>query len=192
MYLLLKDLEKASDEALLNDQDRPKGKARIFGGISKEARQYRQKILDFIEMYTPEGNMAVYGDWAAAGALRVDTASLDWDRLAGIKAMELEGPLPKQAKLSSPDDNQLEERRRIKNIYDPGMPGLEVVPAVEEVEVAEVSVPAELVALIRASKLERSTSSSSLKSMFTEEDSLRILPTLNEFRQDETNVTLTY
>lgn len=188
----MKDLEKASDEALLNDQDRPKGKARIFGGISKEARQYRQKILDFIEMYTPEGNMAVYGDWAAAGALRVDTASLDWDRLAGIKAMELEGPLPKQAKLSSPDDNQLEERRRIKNIYDPGMPGLEVVPAVEEVEVAEVSVPAELVALIRASKLERSTSSSSLKSMFTEEDSLRILPTLNEFRQDETNVTLTY
>ena len=165
---------------MLNDQDRPKGKARIFGGISKEAKQYRQKILDFIEMYTPEGNMALYGDWA--GSLKVDSTSLDWEKIASIKSMELEGPLPKQAKLSSPDDNQLDERRRIKNIYDPGMPGLEVVPAVEEVEVATINIPKELISLILASKLERSGSSSSLKSMFSEEDSLRILPTLTEFK----------
>ena len=50
---IFEDLEKAADEELLNDQDRPKGKARIFGGISKEAKQYRQKIADFRLKHNP-------------------------------------------------------------------------------------------------------------------------------------------
>ena len=166
-----------TDKFLL--KDRPKGKARIFGGISKEAKQYRQKILDFIEMYTPEGNMAVYGDWAHA--LKVVADKLDWDKLAGVKAVELETPLPKKAKLSSPDDNQLADRKRIRNIYDPGMTGLEIVPAVEEVTVPAVNIPRQLVDLIQASKLEKSGSSSSLKTMFCDEDAVRILPTMAEF-----------
>ena len=75
------------------------------------------------EMYTPAGNMAVYGAWEGAlkvnrrsqtaeycTALQVGTASLDWERLAGVKGVEVEGPLPKQAKLSPPDDNQLADR----------------------------------------------------------------------------------
>ena len=176
---IFEDLEKAGDKEMMDDQDRPKGKARIFGGISKEAKQYRQKILDFIEMYTPEGNMAVYGDWKAA--LKIDAGKFDWEKLGGVKAMELEGPLPKKAKLSSPDDNQLTERKRIKNIYDPGMPGLEVVPAVEEVNVPSVNIPKELIELIMNSKLEKSGSSSSLKTMFGDEESVRLLPTLTEF-----------
>ena len=63
---IFEDLEKAADEEMMSDLERPRGKAKIFGGISKEAKQYRQKIIDFIEMYTPEGNMAVYGKWASS------------------------------------------------------------------------------------------------------------------------------
>ena len=176
---IFEDLEKAADEEMLNDQDRPKGKARIFGGVSKEARQYRQKILDFIEMYTPEGNMALYGDWKSA--LKIDSDKFDWEKLGNIKSMELDGPLPKKAKLAWPDDNQLDESKRIKNIYDPGMQGIEIVPAVEEVSVSSVNIPKELIELIRNSKLEKSGSSSSLKTMFSDEEALRILPSLTEF-----------
>ena len=180
---IFEDLEKAADEEMLNDQDRPRGKARIFGGISKEARQYRQKVLDFREMYTPEGNMAVYGDWQTA--LRVDAARLDWEKLSNIKAVELEGPLPKKAKLSlAGQDNQLADRRRIKNFYNPGMSGLEIVPAVEEVSLSPLAIAPELINLIVNSKQDRlaaAGTSTSLKSMFSDEDTVRILPTLAEF-----------
>merc|ERR1719431_221900 len=161
---IFEDLEKAADEELLNDQDRPKGKARIFGGISKEAKQYRQKLADFREMYTPAGNMALYGDWKKS--LKVIVESLDWDKIGNIKPVEIEGSLPKQAKLSPIDDNQLTDRKRIKNIYDPGMHGLEVVPAVEEVNITNCDIPKELIDFINKSKQQKSECSSSLKTMF--------------------------
>ena len=46
--------------------------------------------------------------------------NLDWEKISGVRAMELECPVPKKAKLSTPDDNQLFDKKRIKNIYDPG------------------------------------------------------------------------
>merc|ERR1711953_1453931 len=144
---IFEDLEKAADEELLNDQDRPKGKARIFGGISKEAKQYRQKLADFKEMYTPEGNMALYGDWK--NCLKVNLDNLNWDKIANVKSVEVEGPLPKQAKLSLIDDNQLTDRKRIKNIYDPGTLAIEVVPAVEEVVIAKMEIPKELIEFVK-------------------------------------------
>jgi len=178
---IFEDLEKAADDELFNDQDRPKGKARIFGGISKEAKQYRQKLADFREMYTPEGNMAVYGDWKKS--LKVNLDSMDWEKIGNIKPVEIEGALPKKAKLSPADDNQLSDRKRIKNIYDPGMLGLEVVPAVEEVNITTCDIPKDLVDFIKRSKQQKSECSSSLKTMFKAEDSLRILPTLDEFQK---------
>ena len=176
---IFEDLEKAADEEMLSDLERPRGKAKIFGGISKEAKLYRQKIIDFIEMYTPEGNMAVYGKWNSS--LKVNVCNLDWEKISSVKAMELECPVPKKAKLSIPDDNQLCERKRIKNMYDPGMRGLEVVPSVEEVNVSEVNIPSALIELIKLSKMEMSNNSSSLKTIFADEYSLRILPTYSEF-----------
>ena len=177
---IFEDLEKAADEELLNDQDRPKGKARIFGGISKEAKQYRQKLADFREMYTPEGNMSMYGDWK--NALRVCLDKLNWEKIANVKSVEVEGPLPKQAKLSqAAEDNQLTAMRRMKNIYDPGMCGLEVVPAVEEVTVSACCVAQEILDLVKMSKLHNLESSSSLKSVFKDDDALRILPFMDEF-----------
>ena len=176
---IFEDLERKSDEELLNDQDRPKGKARIFGGISKEAKQYRQKLLDFREMYTPDGNMALYGDWK--NALKVDLQKLNWEKLNNIKSVEVEGPLPKQAKLSPPEDYQEKNLKRIKNIYDPGMFGLEVVPAVEEVSINNCPISKELIELIKKSKDQNLESSSSLKSMFKDDDALRILPFMDEF-----------
>jgi len=178
---IFQDLEKAADEELLNDQDRPKGKARIFGGISKEAKQYRQKLADFREMYTPAGNMALYGDWKKS--LKVILENLDWDKIGNVKSVEIEGSLPKQAKLSPADDNQLSERKRIKNIYDPGMLGLEVVPAVEEVNLTSCEIPKELIDFINCSKQQKSECSSSLKTMFKDEDTLRILSTIDEFQK---------
>jgi hypothetical protein len=53
---IFEDLEKQADEEMLKDSERSKGKAKIFGGgKSQKAKQYRQKILDFREMYLPEG-----------------------------------------------------------------------------------------------------------------------------------------
>ena len=178
---IFEDLEKAADEELLNDQDRPKGKAKIFGGISKEAKQYRQKLADFKEMYTPAGNMALYGDWKKS--LKIMLENLNWEKIGNIKPVEIEGSLPKQAKLSPTDDNQLSDRKRIKNIYDPGMHGLEVVPAVEEVNITNCDIPKELIDFINKSKQQKSECSSSLKTMFKDEDTLRILPTLDEFQK---------
>ena len=177
---IFEDLEKAADEELLNDQDRPKGKARIFGGISKEAKQYRQKLADFKEMYTPEGNMALYGDWK--NCLKVNLDKLNWDKIGSVKSVEMEGPLPKQAKLSPQDDNKLSETRRLKNFYDPGMLGLEVVPAVEEVLLSSCSLSPDVINFIKRSKEQKFESSSSLKSVFKDDDAIRILPTLGEFQ----------
>ena len=61
------------------------------------------------------------------------------------------------------------------------MKGLEVVPGVEEVIVADINIPQQLIQLIKSSKLAKSNSSSSLKTIFSEESSLRILPTFAEF-----------
>ena len=177
---IFEDLEKKSDEELLNDQDRPKGKARIFGGISKEAKQYRQKLADFREMYTPDGNMAMYGDWK--NALKINLDNVNWDKIGNIKSVEVEGPLPKQAKLSPPTENhQPKNAKRIKNIYDPGMWGLEVVPAVEEVSSSNCQVKNEITDFIKVSKEQKLDSSSSLKTMFKDDDALRILPIMDEF-----------
>ena len=176
---IFEDLEKAADEELMNDQDRPKGKARIFGGISREAKQYRQKLADFKEMYTPEGNMTLYGNWKKS--LKIIAEKLDWDKIGQVPNKDLEGPLPKQAKLSLSDENQLCDRKRIKNIYDPGTLGIEVVPAVEEVALSTIHIPNELIDFIRLSKKEKSPNSSSLKTMFKDEDTVRVLPTLEEF-----------
>ena len=176
---IFEDLEKAADEELLNDQDRPKGKARIFGGISKEAKQYRQKLADFREMYTPQGNMALYGDWK--NAMKINLDNLNWDKISNIKPVEVEGPLPKLAKLSAPNDDNFNDVKRLKNVYDPGMSGLEFVPAVEEVNINSCNVSNELLDFINRSKQEKSESSSSLKTVFNDEDALRILPFLHEF-----------
>ena len=176
---IFEDLEKAADEELINDQDRPKGKGKIFGGIAAKAKQYRQKLADFREMYTPEGNMSLYGDWKKSLKLVVD--KFDWEKIGQVAGKELEGPLPKQAKLSLTDDNQLTDRKRIKNIYDPGTLGIEVVPAVEEVVIAKMEIPKELIEFVKMSKKEKSVNSSSLKTMFKDEDTVRVLATLEEF-----------
>ncbi len=47
--------------------------------------------------------------------------NLDWEKISAVRAVELECPVPKKAKLSTPDDNQLFDKKRIKNIYDPGI-----------------------------------------------------------------------
>ena len=183
---IFEDLEKAADEELLNDQDRPKGKARIFGGISKEAKQYRQKLADFKEMYTPAGNMALYGDWK--NNLKVNLDKLNWDKIAGVKSVEVEGPLPKQAKLSAQDENKLSEVKRLKNVYDPGMLGLEVVPSVEEVLLSTCNVSKDVIDFIKKSKEQKFESSSSLKTLFKDDDAIRILPTLEEFQKAMKNM----
>ena len=55
---IFEDLERQADEELQKDIDRPKGSGRMFGaGKSKEAKEYRQKLLDFMEMYLPKGNL---------------------------------------------------------------------------------------------------------------------------------------
>ena len=59
---IFEDLERQADEELQKDLDRPKGQQKIFGkSRSKEAKEFRQKLADFKEMYLPKSNMSVYG-----------------------------------------------------------------------------------------------------------------------------------
>ena len=61
---IFEDLERQADEELQKDIDRPKGSGRMFGaGKSKEAKEYRQKLLDFMEMYLPKGNFSYFFPW---------------------------------------------------------------------------------------------------------------------------------
>ena len=50
------------------DEERPEGAAGKWGRgrRSKEARAYRDRMEDFVDTYTPEGNMRSYGDWKNA------------------------------------------------------------------------------------------------------------------------------
>ena len=92
--------------------------------------------------------------------------------------------MPKKKKVDPITDNQLvANRKRQKNVYVPDAQGLELVPMLEDIAIQDCVLQAELLALIRQSKSEgcQSTISSSLKSMFACEDSMKILPTLAEF-----------
>ena len=51
------------------DEERPEGSDAGRWGRgrrSKEARAYRDRMEDFVDTYTPEGNMRSYGDWKNA------------------------------------------------------------------------------------------------------------------------------
>ena len=150
---------------------------------------HRQKIIDFREMYLPKGNMAVYGDWAAA--INLDIAQLDWEEIGRIKASELETPLPKLFKLEEELDceytkKQMDSKKRYKNVYIPEGSSLECVPSVEEVTLKKFKCSDTLKYYVQDSKEIQEddySSHSSLTSMFApgKEEALKILPTMEEF-----------
>ena len=179
---IFEDLEKQADEEMMKDLERPAGKARVAGGKkSKQAQQYRQKIAKFKERFFAEGNMAKMGNWA--DAMRLDLSDWPWEKIGQVKQLEISAHLPKKARLSKFEAEKFARRKRIKNVYVPDQPGLEVVPLVEDLDIQRCEIPAELVQLIRESRQSGQTISSSLKSMFACEESLKSLPTLQEFEE---------
>ena len=77
--------------------DVPKGQARIFGGNkSKEAKEFRQKIADFREIYLPKSNMGGYGlNWDKCLQQGLNIDSLDWGKIEKVRQIDLDTPLPK-------------------------------------------------------------------------------------------------
>ena len=150
---------------------------------------YRQKIIDFREMYLPKGNMSVYEDWV--NAINLDVGQLDWEEIGRIKSSELETPLPKQFKLEEDlgckeVKTQLMSKKRFKNVYIPEGSSLEFVPSVEEVIIRKFKCSDTLKYYVQDSKEVQEddySSHSSLTSMFApgKEDALKILPTMDEF-----------
>ena len=150
---------------------------------------FRQKLVDFREMYLPKGNMAVYGDWT--NAINLNINQLDWEEIGRIKASELEAQLPKQYKLEEEIDTedakkQIELKKRYKNVYIPDGSALECVPSVEEVTLTKFKCSDTLKYYIQDSKEIQEddySSHSSLTSMFApgKEEALKILPTMDEF-----------
>ena len=187
---IFEDLEKQAEEEFIKDSERVKGKIRIFGGgKSQKAKQYRQKLADFREMFLPESNMALYGeDWASR--LNVSISGLDWEDIGRVKQPEVDSPLPKRFKvaLEEKETAALANVKRHKNVHVPQGASLEFVPALEGVSVKEFQPSEELKQFVMFSKRSSSLTSdyashSSLQSMFAtgKEDALRILPTLEEF-----------
>ena len=132
----------------------------------------------------------MYGEWA--NAINLDVEQLDWEEIGRIKSTELETPLPKKFKLNDELENdsgamqQLAAKKRFKNVYIPEGPCLEFVPAVEEVKVKKFEATDTLKYYVQDSKEMQEddySSHSSLMSMFAsgKEESLKILPTMDEF-----------
>ena len=195
---IFEDLERQADEELQKDLDRPKGEARIFGGAkSKEAKEYRQKLAQFRQMYLPEGNMAIYGPKWNQCLSKLDTIeNLDWPAIEQVRSIDLDTPMPGKNSLINSDQpmdaNKLMEVKRRRNVYIPDGSGLEIVPHLESVEFNEhardVKISAGLENLIQKSndqdltQIEGFNSCWSLKSMFANsEEAIKILPTLEEF-----------
>ena len=195
---IFEDLERQADEELQKDLDRPKGEARVFGGKqSKEAKEYRQKLAQFRQVYLPSGNMAVYGPNWNPYLQKLDCENLDWNKIEHIRQIDLDTGMPQKSNLilesensSGYDANKLVDLKRHRNVYIPDGPGLEIVPQLEvEVmpDVKDIKIPKCLEELIQSSKngLEDSEFNGcwSLKSMFAvgNDEAIKILPTLEEF-----------
>ena len=109
---------------LFQQQERPGQckRAKFVGvGKSKEARQFREKLANFREIFLPDGNMSAYGDnWPAT--VRPDTSNLDWNKISKVRNVDLDGPLPKRSKKIRPFEEKLVEPKflkRPKNIFVP-------------------------------------------------------------------------
>ncbi len=207
---IFEDLERQADEELQKDLDRPKGEARIFGGVkSKEAKEYRQKLAQFRQIYLPSGNMAVYGPNWSHCLQKLDDSSniemnLDWPTIEQVRAVDLDTPMPSKNSLTAidkdchMDGNKLMEVKRRRNVYIPDGPGLEIVPHLESGssndllsnEIGkDIKISAGLEDLIhnlpqeQDLKREEFNGCWSLKSMFAvgNEEAIKILPTLEEF-----------
>ena len=173
---IFEDLEKQADEEMLKDlEQRPAGKGRRRGNRTKEAQKYRNKIAGFQENFTADGNMTSYGDWQAA--LKASLHELDWEQITNVKALQLDSPMPKKARVEPLSQSQLQrQRKRIKNVFVPDEPGLELVPVFDEVPIHDVNIPKDLISLIKQSKSDGCSAiatNSSLKSMFAQEESLK-------------------
>ena len=196
---IFEDLERQADEELQKDLDRPKGNARIFGaGKSKEAKEYRQKLLDFMEMYLPKGNMTIYGPHWRDCLYKLDLNTLDWGKIEKVRQIDLDTVLPKKAKLNHVADDKINDIKRRRNVYIPDGPGLEIVPYFEGDLVSnqkDLQLPPGLESYIQHTRDQGRDQDEdfntcwSLKSMFAsvKDDAIKILPTLPEFISAMTN-----
>jgi hypothetical protein len=58
-------------------------------------------------VFLPDGNMAAYGDhWEAT--VRPDLSKLDWAKIGKVRAVDLDGPLPKRSRPPRPFDEKQE------------------------------------------------------------------------------------
>jgi hypothetical protein len=127
---IFEDLERQADEELQKESDRPKGQARIFGGNkSKEAKEFRQKVADFRDIYLPKTNMGAYGpNWEKCMQQGLHIEKLDWAKIDKVRQIDLDTPLPKISNLMTDpnaaiEENQLSEVKRRRNVYIPDGPG---------------------------------------------------------------------
>lgn len=191
---IFEDLERQADEELQKDLDRPKGQARVFSANkSKEAKEFRQKLADFKEMYLPKSNMGVYGPHWVKCLQNLNVDNLDWGKIDKVRQIDLDTPLPafKTNLAQNKENNKLSEIKRIRNVYIPDGPGLEIIPYFEA-EMAgnsqELKIPPGLEDYIKQTVDEGQEDKNfsncwSLKSMFAEgnDEAIKILPTLEEF-----------
>jgi len=173
-------LEKKAGEAAAKEKEQwdQHGKKGGRKPSAFKARAFRDALEAFKAKYTAAGNMESLGD--VADALYTNLSTLDFEA-AARHAKEL-------SKLVRPAKKKVRQRlkgkrSRPKNVYVPDHPGLELVPLMEG-ETLTPMVPEinpKLIDLVVKSKTEDFDRNSSLKSMFADEESLKILPTLEEF-----------
>jgi hypothetical protein len=182
-------LEKKAGEEMEREREQKanlgKGaKVTSMRAKTKKAQAYRDSLEAFKAKFLAAENMESFG--SLTDALRTDLANVDWEEASAqaAKVARLAKPSKKKIKRrAAADDNRLASLRRPKNVYVPDHPGLEMVPLVEgeALKPSACTVSRELIDLVARSRREGFDRNSSLKSMFADEESLRVLPTLEEF-----------
>ena len=179
---IFEDREKQAAEEILRDLERPVGKTKVLGlRRTKRARIFRDRLSKFKETYLSINNMSSYGEWKAA--LRTNVHQMNWERIKRINQLEIDTTVPSKLELFPLNVEEFTLKKRIKNVYVPDEPGLEIVPYFIDTLFNEVEVSAAMVSFIENSKKSNFLSTSSLKSMFANEEALKVLPNLSEFQE---------
>lgn len=191
---IFENLEKQADEEMLKDMEKiePSEKwknANVNKKRSKADQKWKTKTKNFRKTFAVESNMSAYGrNWK--NGLKLNLHKMDWNMIGQIPANDLDKTIPKRAKIKTIDEKALMEKKRIKNVYVPDQPGLELVPYMGDVPIESCRVPGGLAEFVEKSKGQDYNTNASLKSMFACEETLKILPTLCEFEEFGKYLTL--
>ena len=107
--MIFEDLEKRADEAMqkeLNERS-PKGHHKGHKSASKLAQKWRERTKKFRSAFNSEENMikGFGANWK--NGLKINLHNMNWDKINGVKAANVNTKMPKRAKMTPINEDSL-------------------------------------------------------------------------------------